>query len=318
MIRFAAAAILGAYLASCTSPGIDLPDGESAVTQVTGGRSGADRDPEVSADGKTLLYASSSFGGDLDLFVKEIGSNTAVRLTTREGNERFPKFNPTAPRQVAFCADWSGEWQVYVMEDYERSPDRIVQVSDAGSHNIHPSWSPDGRTLVWCSTEDLGSGDWMLAVRELSASRTRVLEGVDGLLPEWSPQGDTIAFQRMRRRDGWFGSIWTLRYEAGQVRDLRAVFSSDDWAAINPSWSPDGRRLVFATVAQSRARAGVLHESDDVWTVGADGSFPARLTTSPASDGMPCWASDGRVYFVSSRGGSERIWSLVPRAPGAP
>jgi Tol biopolymer transport system component len=59
----------------------------------------------------------------------------------------------------------------------------------------------------------------------------------------------------------------------------------------------------------------MLNEADDLWVVNADGARATRLTTSPAADGMPVWASDGRIYFVSNRSGSKRIWSLLPQFP---
>jgi len=313
MKRLLAALIL---VSACRpEPRPDSDGIEPPVTQVTAGRAGEDRDPEVDPDGRRLFYASSSYGADLDLYVRDIGSNTATRLTSLPGDERFPKVNPARPQALAFCSNASGEWQVYVMEDQSR-PAKVVQVSEPGAHHLHPSWSPDGRHLVYCTTEDFGAGEWTLTVRDLAAGTTRVLEGVDGLLPEWSPAGNRIVFQRMKHRDGWLGSVWTLEYAAGEVRDVTVVFSSDEWAAINPAWSPDGSRIVFATVAKSRSRAGVQHEPDDLWIVRADGSRATRLTTSTASDGMPCWGADGRIYFVSDRErGPFRLWSVEPRFP---
>lgn len=311
------AAVLAALLllAGCRPELREAPDpleGEPPVTQVTGGRAGSDRDPEVSPDGRRVFYASSAFGGTLDLFVKEVGSNTATRITHARGDERFPRLNPANPRMLAFCSDASGEWQIYVIEDFEKDPARWMRMTEPGSHNLHPSWSPDGSSIVYCTADEAEAGEWTLAVRDLGAGRTHLLEGVDGLLPEWSPAGGRIVFQRMRHRDRWLGSIWTLDFSGGSARDVTAVFASDDWAAINPSWSPDGRRIVFATVAKSRASSGALNEADDLWIVGADGSLPTRLTTSPAADWMPTWSGDGRIYFVSRRDGSDRIWSLRP------
>ncbi|MBV8880280.1 MAG: PD40 domain-containing protein, partial [Planctomycetaceae bacterium] len=42
-----------------------------------------------------------------------------------------------------------------------------------------------------------------------------------------------------------------------------------------------------------------------------DGLNPTRLTSSPSGDGMPRWASTGRIYFVSDRSGSPRLWSVA-------
>ncbi len=320
MRHSAAALLLAASLAcGCRRPEpevyLETGEGEFPVTQITAGRSGDDKDPEVSTDGKQLFFASSAFGGNLDIFVKTIGSNTATRLTMMAGDERFPKVNPTRPNTLAFCSNSRGEWDIYIMEDYVDNPGKMVVVSEPGMQDIHPSWSPDGLALVYCSTEDFGGGNWVLKVKDLVTGKTHVLEEIDGLLPEWSPAGNRILFQRMKHRDTWYSSLWALDFDFGNVKNLTSIFANDDFAAINPCWSPDGRRVAFATVAKSRAKAGVLNEADDLWAVNADGSNAMRLTTAPAADWMPAWSSDKRIYFVSGRSGSNRIWSLLPAFP---
>jgi TolB protein len=295
-----------------TPPGLEPP-----VTQLSFGRSGEDKDPDVAPGGREIVYASSAYGEGFDLFVRAIGAATATRLTRLDGDERFPKINPADPRQIAFCSNHrDGAWEIYLMADMAR-PEKLAVVSEPGEHAIHPSWSPDGRRLVYCSTSDLGSGDWRLKIVDLGTGKTRILEGIDGFLPEWSPRGDRIVVQRMRRRDGWLSGLWVLEGPDGDAPRLSALLVSDDWAAINPAWSPDGRRIVFATVAKSLPRAGVLTEGDDLWVVDVDGSHPTRLTASPAADYMPCWAGDGRIYFVSKRSGGDRLWSLDPGPLGA-
>ncbi len=310
-------ALLAVTLCGCflSVPEPPLPeDREGPVTQVTTGRAGEDKDPEIAADGKRLFYASSLFGKGLDLFVKEIGSNATTRLTSMEGNERFPKINPILPRMLAFCSDQRGEWDVYVLTDYTDGRVQPRLVSRAGAQDIHPSWSPDGTALVYCSRTEPG-GEWSLVVHDFVTKRTTRFENLDGLLPEWSPRGNTILFQRMRGRDRGYSTLWTVVYEKGSANSPTMIFASDDWAAINAAWSPDGSRVVFATVGKSPAGAGILDEPDDLWSVRADGSDAVRITTSPAPDGMPAWAPDGTIYFVSSRTGSDRIWSIRPLLP---
>jgi len=286
-------------------------DLEPAVTQMTMGRSGGDQDPDVSRDGRLLFYASTAHGDTADLYVKTVGSNVSTRLTSGPGDKRFPRVSPTQPRAIAYCSNERGSWELCLIPDYVDAPSRSVVLSEPGSENLHPSWSPDGKKIVYCSTHDRAGGDWVLKIKDLATGKTIVLEDADGVLPDWSPAGDRIVFQRMKRRDDWLSSIWTLDLENGAARHITSVFSSDDWAAINPAWSPDARRIVFATVGKSRARAGMMSEADDVWVVGADGMNPTRLTTSASADWMPAWSSDNRIYFVSDRSGSVRIWSLT-------
>lgn len=314
-MRILSAAVL-TVLAGCVPPEAVRPspmvadDLEPAVTQMTAGRSGVDRDPEISRDGATLFYASTAHGERFDLYAKSVGSNTTTRLTSAAGDKRFPRVNPANPRMLAFCTNERGSWELCLIQDYVDAPGKVVVLSDADTDNLHPSWSPDGRKLVYCSTHGGAAGEWVLKIKDLVTGTTHVLEDVDGLLPDWSPAGNRIVFQRMKKRDDWLSSIWTLDFEGGAARNVTSIFASDDFAAINPAWSPDGRRVAFATVGKSRARAGVLTEADDLWIVGADGMNPTRLTTSPAADWMPCWSTDGRLYFCSTRSGSSRLWSL--------
>jgi len=308
------ALVLALAFAGCVTPSavqLQSDDLEPALTQETLGRTGADRDPEVSPDGSTLFYASTSHDETFTLYVKRVGSNTATRITPLAGDQRFPRVCPGNPRRLIFCSNARGRWELVLLEDYVGNPGRTQILSEPGTDNLHPSWSPDGRKVVYCSTRSFDGGEWTLRIRDLESGKTTVMEDVDGLLPEWSPAGNRIVFQRMKRRDDWISSLWTLDVEGGEARRVTSIFSSDDWAAINPTWSPDGRRVAFATVGKSRARAGVMDRADDVWVVGADGLNAIRLTNSPASDGMPRWSSTGRLYFVSDRGGSPRIWSVA-------
>jgi len=307
------ALILAIAFGGCTPPDptqLLSDDLEPALTQETLGRSGADRDPDLSRDGARLFYASTSHDRRYALYVKTVGGNTATKILSSAGDLRFPRINPVQPRRLAYCTNESGSWQLMVVDDYLAPEGKQSALSEPGTDNLHPSWSPDGKRLVYCSSK---GGEWSLRIRDLESGRTTVLEDLDGLLPEWSPAGDRIVFQRMKRRDDWIASIWTVEFEHHGARNLTSVFSNDDFAAINPTWSPDGRRIAFATVGKSRAKAGLMNEADDVWVVGADGMNPTRLTSSPASDGMPRWSGNGRITFVSDRSGSPRLWSL--RAP---
>ena len=54
----------------------------------------------------------------------------------------------------------------------------------------------------------------------------------------------------------------------------------------------------------------------DIWTVHRDGTNRVSLTNSRFRNMQPAWGIDGRVYFVSNRGGVENIWSVA--APMTP
>ena len=61
----------------------------------------------------------------------------------------------------------------------------------------------------------------------------------------------------------------------------------------DPSWSPDGGRIAFAS---TRADGRNI----DIWVMNADGSSPVRLTDHQAPDQDPTWAADGQSVFFTS------------------
>ena len=75
----------------------------------------------------------------------------------------------------------------------------------------------------------------------------------------------------------------------------------DAWDA-SPAWSPDGRRIAFASDRDGNT---------EVYVMNADGSGVTRLTVNDAVDSSPSWSPDGRrIAFVSTRDGNWEIYVM--------
>jgi Tol biopolymer transport system component/DNA-binding winged helix-turn-helix (wHTH) protein len=75
--------------------------------------------------------------------------------------------------------------------------------------------------------------------------------------------------------------LWQLTFDSGLQNE--------------PSWSPDGRRIAYAT-----DRAGNF----DIWIQSIDGHDPVRVTKSSEPDWQPAWSPDGKsIAFRSERQG---------------
>ncbi|HEY7708372.1 MAG TPA: hypothetical protein VH968_14500 [Gaiellaceae bacterium] len=92
------------------------------------------------------------------------------------------------------------------------------------------------------------------------------------------------------------GIVYTVNPDGS---DRRAVTDPRTFSPRDPAWSADGSRLAFQN---SRGGTG------GVWTIGADGTAPRRVTTDQ-NDRWPAWSPDGRrIAFVRFLNGYDRLF----------
>jgi Tol biopolymer transport system component len=117
-----------------------------------------------------------------------------------------------------------------------------------------------------------------------------------------SPDGTRIAFASTRSGTE---HIYVMN------RDGTGVVQMTHTGQVNkePSWSPDGSKIVFSRRESSQW---------DVWMMdAADGSNQVNLTNSPAFDARGEWSPDGtKLLFDSTRDGTRNIYVMDPDGTG--
>ena len=118
-----------------------------------------------------------------------------------------------------------------------------------------------------------------------------------------------IAFSSDRDGDS---EIYVMDTDGGNPRRLTNN-RDGDWS---PSWSPDGKRIVFLSDRDGHVN---VHgwSNPDIYVMDADGGNQKNLTNNPKADWSPSWSPDGkRIAFHSNRVGRFNYEIYVMDADG--
>jgi Tol biopolymer transport system component len=283
--------------------------------QVTFNTGAHDRIPSWSADAAqivydkdfTEIYATDADGGGgerklADGFVPGT-SPRGDKVVFSDGGLVAMHIDGSGRRQVTdgpdLAADWSPRGNELV---FTRSPeDRDVYIVHANGSGLvrvtdtphrfefAPVWSPDGTKIAFVGCPPSGvAGDCHLYVAGRDGTgETQVVAGVSGGegAVDWQPipgrrerPSGTIVFQS--NRAGGPTELYTMAEDGTNVR--RLTFNGVTDRA--PRFSPDGRRVVFASDRDGDFDIYVLHLATGAVT---------QLTNNLARDDLPVFTADG-------------------------
>jgi Tol biopolymer transport system component len=207
--------------------------------------------------------------------------------------------------QIVFASTRSGSSQLY-LENADGTD--LFQITNIEAGACQPSWSPDGRQLVFISPCG-GRGEFYetiynessLYIINVDGSGLKQLTPAPGsdFDPAWSPDGTRIAFTSVR--DG-FRQVYSLDVKSLDVTLL--TNTTDSIESSQPSWSPDGTKIAYMV-----KRVGTYQ----VWSMTDTGQEAVQLARSGQDlwDFLPVWSMDGKtIFFNQRRQGPFRPWLM--------
>jgi hypothetical protein len=296
---------------------------------------------------RTMSTAQSFPGGRSDATATAVTLNNALptRTPTDRAGSVVPVVKPTrtaAPVSrptaegggggwIAFNSRMDGNADIYVVDPDGKN---LTRLTSSTAHDLYPSWSPDGKKIVYQNDKD---GDQEINILELTTKKvTRVTNNTcNDWSPVWSPAGDWLAFYSDcdGERD-----IYKVHTDGSDRTQLTASSGSYNWF---PAWSPDGKEITFSSNRSGKYHIYVMdadgnnvrdlgagcissfspdgtkilygvycNDTDDLFLMNADGSDKQALT-----DGYECknatWSPDAtQVVFQLSQATSEGPFAL--------
>ncbi|MFN2118915.1 MAG: TolB family protein [Anaerolineales bacterium] len=153
---------------------------------------------------------------------------------------------------------------------------RLTTTDEVRSY--YPSFSPDGRSVVYSSNLD---GEFKLHEITLGGQVTPLGDTV-GYAPEVSPDDRMVVYAS---DSGSYEDVWLMDRDGSD----RRLLYSDAW---DPTWSPDGSRILFATNIDGLSQLA---------SIKLDGTSFQQITRLPALRGRSDWSSDG-AHIVTYSG----------------
>lgn len=181
-----------------------------------------------------------------------VGELRSVQLTTSPGLDIGASFSPDG-KSFVYCSNRSGQFEIYRRPVASSMGE--IQITGDGKQNIEPAWSPDGKWIVYHSATQ--HGIWLIPVAGGSPRRLTAF----GSAPAWSPDGRQIAFRSAEPFSfAWHdlggggtgqSTIWTIAVDGSQLRQVTELHNPAGEHSM-PTWSPDGKRLIFVALAPNQ------------------------------------------------------------------
>jgi Tol biopolymer transport system component/imidazolonepropionase-like amidohydrolase len=188
------------------------------------------------------------------------------------------------------------------------------------AEDLDPSWSPDGRSILFRAERRGRTGLWLLAA-DSAGARPRQLtqlerpEGYDGDAA-WSPDGKTIAFARIippsgRQRPR--SRVELLDVAGGAVRELPVADTTIRYVS-DPAWEPGGRRLAVVAAPARTPYGG------RIWAVETATGTATPLTPAAIRAHAPSFSPDGKriAFFAPDSARRTQLWVSSADGTGAP
>jgi Tol biopolymer transport system component len=226
-----------------------------------------------SPDGKKILISSERGYGDV--YVVNADGSNMIKLA--EGRSKNAIFSPDG-RKIAYILEepLSDDCYLYVMNSDGTGKSRLIEdkVGVELSGGAALTWSPDGEKIAYNGVEGIVVNIYVVS----ADGGNKIMLEYNAFFPSWSPNGERIAYVVVSpfAPNSYSYSLYVANPDG--TSKAKVAEAGHNCCIGWPSWSPDGKKIVFAIMCT---------DQEGVYVVNSDGSGLARLVSRGFS---PQWS----------------------------
>ena len=251
---------------------------------------------EISPDGKFVVYGLQRVEPETEkkyanLWLISTEDGSPRQITFGDHVDQSPKWSPDGT-EIAFLSNRKEEkqFQLYVlpMQGGEAGP-----ITDLKGEFGEFSWSPEGKKLVF----EFRKKDEETLKREQDEKKKSLgitARHIDRVFYKLDAYG-------YLPRERWH--IWTVN---GSTKEVRQITDSKLFDDLEPSWSPDGKRVVFCS--NHSDDPDLNFEAIDLFIADAEKAKISKLETPPGVKQTPRFSPDGKWIAYVGQDGQHNGW----------
>jgi TolB protein len=229
--------------------------------------------PRISPDGSRLAFSSLTKTG-WEIMMYSLDLNRMVSFPHMGGTNLSPAWSPDGVK-LAFSSSRSGESEIYVADVSGANLHRMTV--DKGP-DVSPVWNRKTSAQIAFVSGRTGLPQ-VYTMESDGTNQQRMTDQGYAVSPAWAPNGQFLSLS------------WVRKYGPGEpgASDIYLMdIASKQWVQLShdggrndfPSWSPDGRHIVFQS-----SRSG----KEEIWMMLADGTKVRQLTFTGRNT-QPNWS----------------------------
>jgi WD40 repeat protein len=227
--------------------------------------------PSFSPDNWNLVYASYRTQGGWELYTYDLRRGTEQQLTAFEGEAHFPAWSPVPGDTRIVFEGRTSEPRATNIWMVDIATGDVTQLTHGGA-DTRPSWSPDGKQILFGRPTTDTSGDGYITVSDAA-------------------------------------DIYVMDIASGEERNLT---NTPDFNDFNFAWSPDGKWIAYASARRDVNGDGYINfnDSENLFLMPADAGEERLLNLRGRAVFSPSWSRDGRdiLVLVLDGDGQNAIW----------